>query len=403
MNKRRDYLLDKYFNIDKVNKIAFLNLHYDKASDILDVTSSKGEYLISDDTINSINNLIKMIPSKFKVEINLNIDDYENFDKEGILKSFNDTIEMNYYQREQLVKYRNLKVGFLVAIGVLLLSAMVYFKSNYQETDTLSTSIISEVIDITAWVFIWEAVTVAFLSAIDLPFDSRLLLVRVKNVNIMQDSKILNSLDLVKESSKWDYTSRIKKLVNILYLFTGVVFFALGALGIIKFIDNSYRNTLLNQTIIFSTQVCVSICEMCAGIGISLVYLGARNKTFEKFITIFNVLIVVQIVISIINQFGINQNENEEFKQFGSMLMQGHAFYLFTVILYIVSRFLEHVLNKREMMIEEREKIINEKINQIFSEENQEEIYISKRNELKRKKEDRIKKIQEKKNSWRDK
>lgn len=396
MNKRRDYLLEKYFNIDQINKIAYLNLHYDKASDILNLTSSKDNYLINDDVINSINNLIKMIPSKFKVEINLTIDDYMDYEKEDILKSFNDSIEMNYYQREQLAKYRNLKVGFLVAIGVLLLSAMVYFKSNYIDSNELSTNIISEVIDITAWVFIWEAVTVAFLTKLDLPFDSRLLLIRVKTLNLIESDKVSTSLDLIKESSKWDYTSRIKKLVNTLYLFTGVVFFALGALGIIKFIDNSYRNSLLDVPVLFTTQVCVSICEMFAGIGISLVYLGARNKTFEKFITVFNILILVQIVISIINQFAIKHDENAQFREFSSMLAQGHAFYLFTVILYIVSRALERILERREIIIEEKEKQINEKLNLMFNEDTQEEIYISKKNELRSRKEDKIKKIKEK-------
>lgn len=401
MNKRRDYLLEKYFNIDQTKRIATINLHYEQASDILNLTHSKDNYLINDDVINSTNDLIKMIPSKYKVEINLTIDDYMGYDKKQILSAFNDTIEMNYYQREQLSKYRNLKVGFLVAIGVLLLAAMVYIKLNITDSNNISSNIIPEVIDITAWVFIWEAVTVAFLSKLDLPFDSRLLLVRVRKLNIIENNTITQTLDIVKESSKWDYTSRVKKLVNILYLFTGIVFFTLGAHGIIKFIDNTYRDSLINVPILLTTQICLSICEMCAGIGISLVYLGVRNKTFEKFISVFNVLIIIQIVISISNKFWIN--DNSEFKEFRTLLAQGHAFYLFTVILYIVSRVLESILEKREIVIEEREKQINERITSMLNEENSEEIINLNRNLIKSKKEDKIKKIKDKKNSWRDK
>ncbi len=401
MNKRRDYLLEKYFNIDQTKKIATLNLHYERTSDILNLNCSNNNYLIRDDVINSTNDLIKMIPSKFKVEINLTIDDYMGYDKAKILSSFNDTIEMNCYQREQLAKYRNLKVGFLVAVGVLLLAAMVYIKLNVTLSNNISSNIIPEVIDITAWVFIWEAVTVAFLSKLDLPFDSRLLLARVKKLYLIENNNIISTLDIVKESSKWDYTSRVKKLVNILYLFTGIVFFTLGAHGIIKFIDNSYRDSLINVPILFTIQICLSICEMCAGIGISLVYLGVRNKTFEKFITVFNFLIVIQIVASVSNKFWIN--DNSEFKEFRTLLAQGHAFYLFTVGLYIVSRILEKFFEKKESLIEEHEKQINERITLMWNEEKSGEIINLNKNFIKSKKEDKIKKIKDKKNSWRDK
>lgn len=396
MNKRRDLLLNKYFKIDNAKKLAYLDLHYEKASDILDLSMSKDEYLFNDDVINSVNNLIKMIPSKYKVVINLNIDDYESFNEEELVRSFNDTIEMNYYQREKLVKYRNLKVGYLVMIGILILSLMVYVKANYQ-SENISKDILAEVIDITAWVFIWEAVTVAFLSELDLVFDSRLLLVRVKNLNIIRNGNVTKTYDLLKESTMWDYTSKIKKLVNMLYLFTGIVFFGLGVEGFIKLVDNTYREQLIGEPILLTTQSLLCVCEMFAGIGISFVYLGIENKTFKRFISIFNFIIIFQIVISIINR----SNSDIELTELGEVLMQGHLIYLVTVIIYIVSRILERLLELREAKIEERERQFTTRLSEMFTNEEEDKIELKKTIEEKKK---IVKKeIDKKKNTWKDK
>lgn len=402
MNSRHDYLLSKYFNIDKAKKIAYINLYYNLASDILDLSISTNDYIIKDEIINDINDLIKMIPNKYKINININIKDYETYDKDKLLESFNDTIEMNYYQRDKLVKYRNLKVGFLVVIGILLLSVMVYFKaSNIVSSESISYGIISEVIDISAWVFIWEAVTVAFLSGIDLPFNSRFILVRVKNINLVDDnSNIISSLNVKEEAYKWDYTSRIKKLVNMIYLFTGIVFFGLGVEGFVKFIDPTYREVLIKDPTLFGTQIILSIFELLAGLGISLRYLGVEKKTFKIAIFIFNIIIVFEILVStagIIFFYNLGEEYKEYADSLSNALFQGQLFYIITVFLYLISVVLEFIFKKHEIKLEVKEKEFNNRLNQILDEDSDIANVYKKKLETKKEK---LKNI-EHKNTWR--
>ena len=82
-------LLNKYYNVDTKNKNVTMLLHYDKASDLIDNrVISKDNYLFDYDELTSINNRIKRIPFIYSVDIDIQIDDYEDYDPKKMVDGF---------------------------------------------------------------------------------------------------------------------------------------------------------------------------------------------------------------------------------------------------------------------------------------------------------------------------
>ena len=81
VNKREIDLLNKYYEIDNENRVVTMPLHYEKASDLINnKIISKDNYLFDYEELTAINDMIRRIPVMYKVNIDIQIDDYEDYD-----------------------------------------------------------------------------------------------------------------------------------------------------------------------------------------------------------------------------------------------------------------------------------------------------------------------------------
>jgi len=365
---RENQLLKKYYNLDEKNKTATIKLKYDKVSDILDNSLDSNEYKISDGTVENIITHTKHIPKKYRIRLDLKFNDFENCNKYKLLESFNDVLEINNYQRQRLTKIKYIKVGFLILTGIMLLFFLTYAKISKLFGDNPRDSITSEVIDIVAWVFIWEAVTVMFLSPLDLPFNSKMFVLMVNEIRLIDsDDNVFYNENLKEVASAWDSTSKIKSLVDNINLFCGVAFIGIGISSLIRYINTQYLMSMINISIsTFVVDIIVDLIQILIGIGITTRYLGYTKKWMRKLIVIFNVFVAIDLILTVIIIASGDVNFNDTVGVTIGDYIKEQLIYLVTLVLYIISSLLECVYSKHQKKLDENAKELQKKMNDVI-------------------------------------
>lgn len=303
-NKRQIELLEKYYNIDNENKIISIDLHYQKVSDILLTNEGNINYpLFKNEIIETVNNAIKRTPRDFKINIVFDIEDYENYNPKQIIESFNDTLELGQYSARRSKQTKNLIAAILILIGIILLFFMIIGNNNNWFKEGIKSDIISEVIDIAAWVFIWEAVTMLFLEQ---PEQSKLaLLIRRKVVQItMLKSGIKEPLYVENTNSifnNWEDESKIKKFGRNCLLISSSSFLFLAIFNIYNLFSILLKNDLSTPKIIISVIVTIISCviSILAGLGGIFKYIGKKN-ILANFVQPYAIFLIIIIIINIV-------------------------------------------------------------------------------------------------------
>ncbi len=303
-NKRQIELLEKYYNIDNENKIISIDLHYQKVSDILLTNEGNINYpLFKNEIIETVNNAIKRTPRDFKINIVFDIEDYENYNPKQIIESFNDTLELGQYSARRSKQTKNLIAAILILIGIILLFFMIIGNNNNWFKEGIKSDIISEVIDIAAWVFIWEAVTMLFLEQ---PEQNKLaLLIRRKVVQItMLKSGIKEPLYVENTNSifnNWEDESKIKKFGRNCLLISSSAFLFLAIFNIYNLFSILLKNDLSTPKIIISVIITIISCviSILAGLGGIFKYIGKKN-ILANFVQPYAIFLTIIIIINIV-------------------------------------------------------------------------------------------------------
>lgn len=314
-NKRQIELLEKYYNIDNENKIISIDLHYQKVSDILLTNEGNINYfLFKNEIIETVNNAIKRTPRDFKINIVFDIEDYENYNPKQIIESFNDTLELGQYSARRGKQLKNLIASILILVGIILLFFMIIGKNNNWFEEGIKSDIISEVIDIAAWVFIWEAVTMIFLEQ---PEQNKFALkIRRKVVQITMLKKGNNEPLYLENTNSifnnWEGESKIKSVGRNCLLISSSAYLFLALFDIYSLCKYLLANDLTIFTIatLIIFTIISSGVSILAGLGGLFKYIGKKNvlANFVRPYAIFlSIIIIINIIINSIdfNYFGL--------------------------------------------------------------------------------------------------
>ena len=313
INTRQIKIFEKYYNVDEENKIVSFTLYYEKASEILDTNT--GNPLMpqfSNEVLQKINSLIEKAPFGYKVEINFEINDYEGYDPKLIIESFNDTLELNQYCARKAKQKKQLIASNLILVGIILLFIMVISKVGNWFGDNLKTEIASEVINIAAWVFIWEAVTMLFLEY----SEQNIFALRIKKrVSQIKMTKKGVDTPLAFEQSEqifgnWEDEGRIKLLGKLFLLLSSFAFLFMAFFSLYRFylsvIDEAFE---INNLALYIIVAIISIIlYILAGIGGISLYTG-KNKKISKFVGPYTIFITISIILSIILSAILNKTD----------------------------------------------------------------------------------------------
>lgn len=337
-NSRQNELLAKYYNLDENNKLISVFLHYEKASDILDVNIGNPNYpKFKDEALDKINSIIENSKPGYKVQINFEIEDFENFTPRNIIDSFNDTLEIKQYASRRKRQFKELAASILVLIGTLLLLLMAIFnKENFIENET-NAQIFSEIIDIVAWVFIWEAASMLFLEHSEQTKFALIIRKKVSKIGIYQKN---NATPLAIESSsqvfgKWENEGRIKRIGKYCTLISSFAFVFLSFYSIYS----TYLNIKANDTItsvlgISLVLIFTFLIPLLAGIGGIAMFLD-RNTKIRKFVGVYASFLTVIIIIGIVSSI-LNNNISSIVSTIFSLIID-----IFYVLGYFIEKYVK--------------------------------------------------------------
>ena len=313
VNAREIELLNKYYEVDNENRIVTMPLHYDKASDLVNgKIISKDNYLFDYEELTSINDMIKRIPVMYKIKINIDIDDYEDYEPEKLLSGFNDAMELNQFNYEREKKLKFLRASLLLIVGISVLFFVGYGKINHWFGTSQEADIYSEIFDIIGWVFIWETVTIAFLSGSELGVNSNMFKLRVLDVSFSNDNNVIVTENLQDISSKWHGEIKLEKASKWSLLISGVGFLAMSSISIIGSIPTSINSLMeirgssdgngtalgITLMIFILFDVLISVLEILGAVAALAKYMGKRIFTrLSKVFFIFLLLLLAPILV----------------------------------------------------------------------------------------------------------
>lgn len=302
-NNRQLELLEKYYSLDREKKVMNLTLHYEKASDMLNVNvSNNGRCKFNSDTLELIDEVISNSPNGYKINVEFVIDDYEEYDPNILIESFNDTLEIAQYSSRKQRTWKEFTSAVLILVGVLLLLFKVIGENNKWFGEGVQGDIVSEIVDISAWVFIWEAVTLLFLEHSS---SSKLNLAIMRKVSTISMYTQNKETLLVSEESKnifkdWEGENKAKRVGKYMLILSSVVLIVLSVYSILSLITLDYsqlNNVEIITTVIFG--IVFSLFRIFGGIAGILLFINNNNK-LSKVGLPFAIIMIVLLVIAVI-------------------------------------------------------------------------------------------------------
>lgn len=177
MKKLSETILSKQFNYDDDGRIVIDMLVKDD-SDFLSVFSSSDTPVISSNVAEFLESATHTVPPTEKLTLKIKSDAIDDNEKPVYEKAIKQYYLERYQTNKKELKFCNLSSIILSILGVLTLTVAVILQY-------LKGSVIwAEVVDIAAWVFLWEAVDVAF-------FRNRQLKLQQKRYSSFIEMKII--------------------------------------------------------------------------------------------------------------------------------------------------------------------------------------------------------------------
>ena len=230
--KRRIELLKKYYPVDEINKIITFKLYYDHASDLLDYNVGEESCeMFKEEFLTKLHSIFEKIPVGYKADVVLEIKDYDVYDPKSIMERFNDLIELNSYNVVRRSKKNQVLSAILVLVGITILVINRILGENgiYGAKESLESSILLEFFDITSWVFIWQAVTVLFLSPSNRALEILAIAKCLNTFGLSDKGNMAISLNRNEILNKCRMDSKVTKAKNnsLLVFSTALAFFGL--------------------------------------------------------------------------------------------------------------------------------------------------------------------------------
>lgn len=225
----------KYYEVDDEEKVIKMVLHYKNASELLEEDISTIEKpQIKRSILERIAELVKNVPEPYRVDVALEIKDYEQYRSEALMEAVRDAVEFSRIGSEKKIKRNWVTASIFSLIGVLILVLSVFLGVN-EWFSSNNGEVFKEVLNIAAWVFIWEAVTILFVTPNEERSVERTLRFRLRNLSFR---KVNVENDLCEEESSYllDLTNiskhNIKEKGRYLLLISGFLMIVTGTLSI---------------------------------------------------------------------------------------------------------------------------------------------------------------------------
>lgn len=302
--KRQIELLEKYFKVDRASKTVDVRVAYEKASDLFYERLGNVEHpLMKDSIFETARNIGADVPDDYKINLNICISEYEDYSPSELVQSLKDLIELSYFRGEKKQRRKIVLAAVLATVGIFLLFLMGYSSLNGWFGKGEVASLMNEVIDIAAWVFIWEAVTVLFLEPNETTLQHAAFVRRIRAVSFCDKTGKEVIEEDVRDLSRirLEDGNTVKAVFSAFFIVSGILFILLGVNSIFTaIIGLTQEGTELHENVgSFVSIVIYALIEIGTGISAFESYL--HKGTLRKWalasalvIRIFSVVLLVR-------------------------------------------------------------------------------------------------------------
>lgn len=351
-------IISKYHDVDLDNRIITLNLHYEKASELIVPNIVRKEPMIKTEIVEELASTILLFPRGFNCEIKLICDDYEDIEPKQLLNSFRDNLEMLHYAgNKQRGKTWIAAAIFFIISFVLLSLKLVLSLMNVLNAD----SVLYEMMDIISWVFLWQSVTLLFLTPNEIKNASNMISKVLLSIGFYdKNKKLLIESDRKEMAASWIKDSTLEKTAKALAVVGSALVIATGITDFFNFILQIYSVV----TAASKTGLTLSIVLICITITESIIFIlggtsginsyrghGPLKKAYPVFAHIFMLFTIFAIGFVIVFSIVMKLNVRAS-----ATLIIGSVVALFSAIIYFVSYLLLSRYRKKEKAFIESQK-----------------------------------------------
>lgn len=303
--KRQIELLKQRYDVDEENKIISISLRYDKVSDIVMTNVGKKEYPQFDPSVfENIENLFDDFPMNYQAEIKFDIADYEGFEPNKIMTSFNDSLELTQYSARRHRKNKWLIATIMTLVGVVFLFLLAMGQINGWFGEGVNEEVITEIIDIIGCVFIWESIYYLFMEPTQQASLALKMRQKIAYVSFYKNEELLERESEKEIFENWHEEGKFKGIARGLLLCSSAAFIAIAFFTlctVISAISDIGAFTPLGITAFIVLALFSIIFDLFAGIGGLSKYIGKNNwlaKSVGPFAIAMTVLMIANIVIA---------------------------------------------------------------------------------------------------------
>ncbi len=285
-------LLSKYYEIDSENRLINIELHYEKASELFEMdVVTKGTPKFKREILARISELLESVPEGYKVDFSIKVDDYEGVKVNNILESFKDQLEMFNFQIYKVKSGRMLTAVILALVSVGILFVRQFLLNQEILDDSI---LLTEMLDITAWVFLWEGVSTLFLRSDEYRDVSFRIIDHIKSFALIDKSnKVVARMDKEQIKKDWVNVSRREKNARKMLLIAGALSFASGVVTIFDMIPEFFAEQTNYLTFMISAvaQIVVGVIGIIGGIGACSLY--CESGKFQKAVPVVSYIYLI--------------------------------------------------------------------------------------------------------------
>lgn len=177
----QEKMLSNFFTIK--DNVASFKVNYSKINDILD-QNFKGKQLpiIYSDFFEDMKRYASLLPKKYKIEMNINIEDLQGYSLKEVEQIILDNRDLFFIKRHQTKISKAITSIIMLCFGTLFFALYsIGLKFGWEQ-------ILNEFIYIACWVFYWEAVSIIFLEIFGEDAKLKQFINRINKINITNET-----------------------------------------------------------------------------------------------------------------------------------------------------------------------------------------------------------------------
>ncbi|MBR1868055.1 MAG: hypothetical protein IJ800_05710 [Clostridia bacterium] len=157
--KRLENIEKEFFEIDEEAKLAKISLSFLNPSSVFDLNYVSKKPVFSDDFTDWIKSAFDIVPSKYKIDLEVEFEDMQGFKEDELLEIFKLNTMLEYRTLKNSASKRNKIALGLLGVGAVFFVIMLVVNRVWTN-DSLFKQIFSYVSDIATTVTFWEALTI---------------------------------------------------------------------------------------------------------------------------------------------------------------------------------------------------------------------------------------------------